>query len=101
MALLAVRKFTDTILELPQPEGELEQWNQVFEPEFHQERYVNACKDAAGVSGAFQLGNPGIVQKYPYRGIQPVYADDEDDPGSLEFDGMISRAGKVLDGANG
>lgn len=98
MALLKVRKFSDTILELPKTEGdELERWNHVFEPEFHQDKYVDACLKASKAKGAFQLGDENIVSKYPYRGVQPLYADDEDDAESLEYEGMITHSGSVLD----
>jgi hypothetical protein len=101
MALLTVRKFADVILELPQTEGELERWNHVFEPEFHQQRYVEACQAAAKASEAFQLGNSEYVQRYPYRGIQPTYADDEADSETLEYEGMTTRLGTVLDADGG
>ena len=101
MPLLALKKFSDTILELPQPEGKLEQWNHVFELEFHQKPYVEACQLAAKMPGAFQLGSPGILEKYPFRGKQPIYADDDDDPESLEYEGLISKSGSILDSANG
>ena len=101
MPLVALKKFSDTILELPQPEGELEQWNHVLEPEYHQKPYVDACTIAAKAAGAFQLGSPGILEKYPYRGIQPSYADDDEDPESLEYEGMITATGAVLDSDKG
>lgn len=103
MPLLAVKKFSDTLLELPQPEGELEQWNHVFEPEFHQKPYVEACERASKMAGAFQLGSTGILEKYPFRGVQPSYADDDDDddPDSLEYEGMITKSGSILDSAKG
>ena len=97
MALLTVRKFEETVLELPRTEGNLERWNHVFEPEFHQDLYVNACKNAAAVKDAFQLGDTKVVQKYPYRGIQPIYADDDNDPETLEYEGMIDETGSILD----
>jgi hypothetical protein len=101
MPLLTLKKFSETILELPQPEGELERWNHVFEPEYHQKPYVDACIRAAKAPGAFQLGNPCVVQKYPYRGVQPIYADDDDDPESLEYEGMITATGRVLGSDHG
>jgi Type I restriction modification DNA specificity domain len=96
MALLTVRKFSDTILELPHTEGELERWNHVLEPEFHQRCYVEACEIPAKTPGAFQLGDANVVTRYPYRGIQPVYADDDGDSDSLEYEGMVGAAGKTV-----
>lgn len=96
MPLLTVKMFSDTMLELPQAEGELEQWNHVFEPEFHQATYVDACLTAAKVPGAFQLGTPGVLLRYPFRGTQPLYADDDEDPESLEYEGMTTDSGVVL-----
>lgn len=101
MALLEVRPFVHTILELKQPEPGLEAWNHVFEPEFHQARYVDACVNAAEMEGAFQLGDTKYVVRPPSRGLQPTYADDDDEPDTLEFEGMIDIAGHELDSANG
>ena len=101
MPLLELRPASATFLELPHAEPGLETWNHVLEPEFHQERYVSAWTDAAKVKGAFQLGDPSIVVRQPSRGLQPTYADDDNDPTSLEFEGMIDAEGKELDTAGG
>lgn len=101
MPLIKVRNFSDTILELPEAEPGLETWNHVLEPEFHQERYVQACVNASKAHGAFQLGDPSRLARPPSRGIQPTYADDDADPESLEFHGMVGPSGVELDDNNG
>jgi len=101
MPLLEVRPFAQTILELPKAEAGLETWNHVLEPEFHQSRYVGACIEASKSPGAFQLGDLAYVERPPSRGLQPLYADDDTDPDSLDFHGMISPAGEELDSGGG
>ncbi|WP_028347822.1 restriction endonuclease subunit S [Bradyrhizobium murdochi] len=98
MALIHTRSLSETLLELP-PDGELLQQNHIFEPEYHQAIYVDACNNAAGKPGAIMLGDPGLVTNYPYRGSQPDYADDENDPDSLEYEGLVLPDGTVLDDA--
>ena len=99
MALIQKRSLSETLLELP-PDGELLQQNHIFEPEYHQAIYVDACKNAAAKPGAIMLGDLKLVKSYPYRGGQPDYADDENDPDSLEYEGLVRPDGTVLDGAN-
>lgn len=96
MALFAIRSLKETLLTLNDDELELAE-NHIFEPEYHQGKYVSACEDVASLSGAFQLGSaPGLVAP-PVRGAQPTYADDENEPESLEFEGMVTPNGSVLD----
>jgi hypothetical protein len=100
MALFAVRTLKETLLTLNGDELELAE-NHIFEPEYHQAKYVSACDDVAALPGAFQLGSaPGLVVA-PARGAQPSYADDESDPESLEFEGMTTLYGTVLDSDDG
>nr|WP_313391180.1 hypothetical protein [Brevundimonas diminuta] len=101
MALLEVRSFAETILELPSAEEGLERWNHVLEPEFHQARYVNACLEASQAPLAFRLDDLDRLERLPSRGMQPSYADDDTDPDSLSFHGMIDAAGKEVDGDDG
>ena len=101
MPLLARRMPKGTILELPLAEGELLRWNHVFEPEYHQKIYVEACEEARASKGAFQLGDTKYVKAYPYRGVQPRYVDDEADVDSLEYEGMILPDGTQLDSDKG
>ena len=63
--------------------------NHIFEPEFHQEKYVNACEKIRALDGAFQLGNLDYLGRPIGRGTQPDYSDDETDPESLLYTGMI------------
>lgn len=96
MALLALRSMKDALLMLNDEELGLSE-NHILEPEFHQDKYVSACTDVAKLPGAYQLGKaPGLVAG-PARGSQPSYADDENDPDSLEWEGMITADGSVLD----
>lgn len=43
------------------------------------------------------LGDTNLVANYPYRGALPDYADDEADPDSLEYEGLVRPDGTVLD----
>jgi hypothetical protein len=96
MALLALRSMKDALLTLNDDELELSE-HHIFEPEFHQDKYVSACTDVAKLPGAYQLGQaPGLIAG-PARGAQPSYADDENDPDSLEWEGMITADGSALD----
>lgn len=102
MALLKVAPFKEAILELADAdEGEMQRWNHVLEPEFHQDCYAGACTVAAGKAGAFQLSDTNIVSRALGRGVQPAYADDDEDEGSLEYEGLVKRDGTVLDALNG
>jgi type I restriction enzyme M protein len=97
MALFQIRPLAETLLELPSEEGEQRQ-NHIFEPEFHQAIYADACTNASQQPGAVQLGNLTVVAQYPFRGTQPEYADDENDPATLEYEGLITDEGIKLDG---
>ena len=92
MALVSIRKFSEGVLDLVD-EGEKVH---IFEPEFHQEIYVGACHSAAKKPEAFQLSNSKHVDRYPNRGNQPDYADDDDDPGTIIYQGMIRNDGSVV-----
>lgn len=93
MALLVTRFFSETRLELDNPEKGFYSVNHIFEPEFHQEKYVNACEKTRAVEGSFQLGDNEILIRPISRGIQPDYADDELEPDSLVYEGMILNDG--------
>lgn len=95
MALIQMRPFADTLLELPGAGEGLLRTNHVLEPEFHQAVYVDACKSAESAKGAFQLQDQGFVVRTPYRGVQPKYADDEDDANSLSYEGLVTQSGEV------
>lgn len=99
MALFAVRPINEALLSVTGDEFELSE-NHIFEPEYHQDRYVDACTSIGSLPGAFQLGKaPGLVFG-PSRGTQPSYADDENDPASLEWEGMTTADGSTLDSGN-
>lgn len=94
--MLALRSMEDALLTLNDEEIELSE-NHIFEPEYHQDKYVSACTDVAKFPGSYKLGQaPGLVAG-PVRGTQPSYADDENDPDSLEWEGMITANGSTLD----
>jgi hypothetical protein len=100
MAIFAVRSIKETLLTLESEAVELTE-NHILEPEYHQEKYVSACEQVAALPGAFQLGTaPGLVD-YPARGSQPSYADDEHEPGSLDWEGMTTCDGAELDSDDG
>ena len=96
MTLIATRNPSDCILELKNPDEGLYTTNHVFEPEFHQEKYVSACTSVAEIKGAFRIGDSKSLAREIGRGIQPEYADDENDPESLKFEGMIDGGGEIL-----
>jgi len=96
MALLTIRSMKDALLTLNDEELEQSE-NHILEPEFHQDIYVSACQDVAKIPGAYQLGQARGLVAGPARGSQPSYADDENDPDSLEFEGMITADGSALD----
>jgi hypothetical protein len=96
MPLLEKRSFSCTFLELANPVEGQESINHVFEPEYHQAVYVNSCTKAAEIEGAFQLHDPKFLSKYPYRGIQPQYADDDEDSESLQYEGMVMTDGNTM-----
>ena len=102
MALFKVASFKETILELADADdGDMQRWNHVLEPEFHQDCYAGACLEAAGKLGSFQLSDLGIISRPLTRGVQPSYADDDEDEESLEYEGLVRRDGSVLDSNNG
>lgn len=101
MALMVCRPFRATKLDLPGATGDLEAHNHIIEPEFHQDKYAGAVEQAGGRAGAFQLGDPKIITRVIRRGRQPTYADDDSDPDSLAYEGMMTRTGDSLDAAGG
>lgn len=101
MAQMVVRSFKDTKLELPKAETGLDQHNHILEPEFHQEQYVSAVTKAAKRKGAFQLGDESLLGRPIGRGRQPLYADDDSDSDTLDFEGMLKRDGSRQDGGGG
>lgn len=95
MALMITRVLSESFLEhKANSEGNIIV-NHIFEPEFHQEKYVSACKDTQAIQGAFQLGDSNLLVQPIRRGTQPLYADDDDDPSSLIYEGMILKDGSV------
>jgi hypothetical protein len=96
LALIATRKPADCILDLKNPDEGLFSTNHIFEPEFHQDRYVKACTDVASIHGAFKVGELEKLQREIGRGVQPLYADDENDPQSLRYEGMVDSSGEIL-----
>ncbi|WP_156432149.1 hypothetical protein [Burkholderia latens] len=98
MALLAIRPISEAWLSVRDDELNLDE-NHIFEPEYHQDLYAGACVSAAEARGAYQVGMaPGLIYG-PVRGTQPAYADDENDLDSLEWEGMVTANGSVLDSA--
>lgn len=95
MALLATRTISEALLDVFSDSGATES-NHIFEPEFHQAKYVNACKNTRSIPGSFQLGSAPGLECGPVRGVQPSYADSEDDSDSLEYEGMIRVDGSMV-----
>ena len=101
MPLLETRTFQEALLEVPKPKEGMHRWNHIFEPEYHQALYVDACVNASRGQDAFQLSKPDNLKCEPHRGLQPQYADIEDEPDTLEYEGMILSDGSVLSSDNG
>ncbi|SEJ05400.1 hypothetical protein [Frateuria terrea] len=99
MALVTKRPFVDTLLDLKSDEDGVVLQNHILEPEYHQDLYRLACENAKASSGAFQLGDTARVQRAPNRGRQPDYVDDETDPETLKFQGMLDHYGHIVDGS--
>lgn len=97
MALMIVRPQKDTILKLAEAEKGLYDVNHIYEPEFHQSVYVDACNETMKISGAFQVGDLKLLDKPIERGMQPKYIDDDNDPESLLFEGMVLNDGTRLE----
>lgn len=97
MPILAIRPFAATKLDLPGATGELSTHNHIIEPEFHQDKYAGAAERAAGHPGAFQLGDVKLLSRAIGRGKQPLYADIDTDPDTLEYEGQLTSAGFRLD----
>lgn len=92
MALEILRSPSDTLLELNNPETGLFPINHILEPEYHQDKYVSVVQNLSK-SDAWQIGNSKLLVEYPHRGTQPTYTDDENDPLSLEWLGMMRSDG--------
>lgn len=96
MALTAKHLFSDSMLKLLNPEQGMYTINHIFEPEYHQDIYVKACDDTKNATGSFQVGDIQYLVRPINRGTQPSYADDENDPETLCYEGMISCDGTRL-----
>lgn len=94
MALISRRPFADALLSLNADNTE---HAHIFEPEFHQDIYRLAGENAkVSPGGAYQLGDDGILVRYPNRGKQPDYVDDLDDPNSILYVGKLMPGGRRL-----
>ncbi|HSY83357.1 MAG TPA: hypothetical protein VK807_16460 [Gemmatimonadaceae bacterium] len=98
---MIVRPPKATVLNLKNPDEGMFAVNHILEPEYHQEEYVSVCDDTAKLPGAFQIGDVARLVEEPHRGLQPKYADDETEPASLEWEGMLLNDGQQMDGAKG
>lgn len=95
MALKILRPPQHTLLDLNNPEAGLFPINHILEPEFHQDKYVSVV-ETLSKADAYQIGNSKFLVEYPHRGTQPTYADDENDPLSLEWLGMTRNDGTAV-----
>src|SRR5258708_1852416 len=57
---------------------------------------MSSYRDTAELEGAFQVGKKELLEVYPFRGMQPSYADNEEDPESLIYEGMIAADGNLI-----
>lgn len=94
MALLTKKSITETIL-APTMDGSVD-YQHIFEPEFHQEKYQRAEAQArSSVHGWFQL-TAEVLERPLNRGTQPEYADNPDDLEEISFIGKMHPSGQVL-----
>ncbi|MGE6230915.1 hypothetical protein [Paenibacillus chitinolyticus] len=96
MAIFTKRRHADSLLELKSAEDGLFKINHIYEPEFHQDKYVDACIETSKLEDSFQIGDEKYIAKSITRGKQPFYADNEDDPDSLFWEGMVLPDGTRL-----
>lgn len=96
MALKITRKLSETILSLDNPDKTFYKVNHIFEPEFHQEKYVNACREIENLTNSYQVGDKELLIRPIGRGVQPKYEDDENDAETLTFEGMVLNDGTRL-----
>jgi hypothetical protein len=100
MPLTARRNLKDTLLALEgATEEDLFQENHIFEPEFHQAKYRNPVDRISKKQNSFLVSQANLLVRPIARGLQPKYADSEDDPQSLEYEGMVLSDGDLLDSA--
>ncbi|MGE8452379.1 MAG: hypothetical protein ACN6OP_17505 [Pseudomonadales bacterium] len=97
MALLSKRPFADSLLDIRSDDDGVIFQNHILEPEYHQDVYRLASEQARKSPGAFQLGDTTKVKRAPNRGRQPEYVDDEADPDTLKFRGMLDHYGNVVE----
>jgi type I restriction enzyme M protein len=100
MALKVVKSPVETLLGLDKPDEGLYELNHIFEPEFHQDVYVNISKVLSQTRGAFQLASHQDLVGEIHRGIQPHYVDDESDPSTLFWRGMSLDNGDIVTNIN-
>lgn len=93
MALTIVRNWNESLLKIHATDADMYDTNHIFEPEFHQARYVEACESIKKQNGSFQLGSKDLLKQEIMRGTQPKYEDIEEDPESLQYEGMLLSDG--------
>ena len=96
MALCIVREWDASLLEINNAGQDMFQVNHIFEPEFHQKKYVDACEIIKNSASSFQVGDAALLAREITRGTQPKYADDETDPDSLSYEGMVLKDGSRM-----
>jgi len=97
LAKLTIRKIEETFLELSNPESGLYSNNHIFEPEFHQEEYVDICRELENTDGSYTISQCKELIGTIHRGTQPKYADIESEPDSLYWNGMTDDLGNEVD----
>lgn len=96
MTLYSIRKISDTCLK-EVTASNLPITLHILEPEYHQDIYTEPIEKAKNSPyGAFQLGDPALIEKQIGRGKQPDYADDIDNIETLEYIGKLQADGSRL-----
>lgn len=96
MALCTLTRFEDCYLQAKNNDEDIVIINHILEPEFHQEIYKGACENARLSPDSFRLGDLNYVKALPNRGTQPKYADDDNDPSSIIYIGMVDNRGNTV-----
>jgi len=91
-----LKTLKETFLSLENPEEGLFPLNHIFEPEFHQDEYVQPCIEIEKMKDSFQLSKSKELTQPIHRGIQPKYADDEEDKNTLYWKGMVQKDGEEV-----
>tara|TARA_Y100000034_G_C6839647_1_gene379750 strand:- start:334 stop:1113 length:780 start_codon:yes stop_codon:yes gene_type:complete len=96
MAKNILRSPAETFLSLDNAEEGLFPLNHILEPEYHQEEYVQPCSVLEATPNSFQISKSDKLIGTIHRGMQPRYADVEEQPDTLYWMGMTKKDGNTV-----